>query len=85
MRDLSFPGPQPAARANKLIGQSLHLIERSHTLREQSRQLRACFRKICEQAGQAVTGRGAAEVGLRQGAAPRRVRSVQGRQPRPAG
>jgi hypothetical protein len=85
MRDLSRPRPQPAARANQLIGQSLHLIEHSRTLREQGRQLRAFFRKISEQAGRAVTGRGAEEAGLRQGAAPRRGLSVQGRQPRPAG
>jgi hypothetical protein len=55
MRDLSRPRPQPAARANKLIGQSLHLIERSHTLREESRQLRAHFREVCEQAGLLVS------------------------------
>ena len=85
MRDLSRPRPQQATRANKLIGQSLHLIERSHTLREQSRQLRAFFRKIWEQAGHAVTGRGAEAAGLRQGAVPRREPSVQWRQPRPAG
>ena len=85
MRDLPQLRPQQATRANRLIEQSQHLIEHSHTLREQSRQLRAFFRKISEQAGRAVTGRGAEAAGLRQGAAPRRMLSVQWRQPRPAG
>jgi hypothetical protein len=51
MRDLSRPRPQQAAPVSQLIEQSLHLLERSHTLREESRQLRAHFRKVCELAG----------------------------------
>jgi hypothetical protein len=51
MRDLSRPRPQQAAPVSQLIGQSLLLLEHSHTLREESRQLRAYFRKVCEQAG----------------------------------
>ena len=54
MRDLSCPRPQQAPRANQLIKQSLHLIERSRSLREESHQLRAHFRKVCEQAGLSV-------------------------------
>ena len=56
MRDLPHLRPQLATRANQLIEQSLHLIKRSRTLREESHQLRAHFRKVCEQAGLSVPG-----------------------------
>jgi hypothetical protein len=54
MQDLPDLRPQLATRSNKLIEQSQHLIKHSHTLLEECRQLRAHFRKVCEQAGLSV-------------------------------
>jgi hypothetical protein len=54
MRDLSRPRPQQAAPVSQLIEQSLLLLERSRTLREEGGQLRAHFREVCERVGLSV-------------------------------